>query len=79
MLTELYGRAPYYTRMGGSVPVLDAFLTTLGAYSINVGFLLEDEQFHAPNEFLRLASFERGQRAWARLLHRLGEQDAEKG
>jgi acetylornithine deacetylase/succinyl-diaminopimelate desuccinylase-like protein len=72
VLTAVYGREPYYARVGGSVPVAETFLTNLGAYTVMFGFGLDDEQIHAPDEFMRLASFERGQRAWALLLGRLG-------
>lgn len=36
-----------------------------------VGFGLDDECVHSPNEFMRLASFERGQTVYARVLERL--------
>jgi acetylornithine deacetylase/succinyl-diaminopimelate desuccinylase-like protein len=72
VLAELYGREPYYTRMGGSIPVCDLFRTNLGADTVLFGFGLPDEQFHAPDEFFRLDSFERGQRAYALLLEELG-------
>lgn len=72
VLQELYGVAPYYTRVGATLPVADLFLRTLNADTVSFGFLLDDEQFHAPDEFFRLASFERGQRAYCRLLEELG-------
>jgi acetylornithine deacetylase/succinyl-diaminopimelate desuccinylase-like protein len=74
VLAEVYGREPYYVRVGGSIPVCQVFLSTLGAYTVGFGFGQGDEQFHAPNEFLRLDAFERGQRAWALLLGQLGKQ-----
>jgi acetylornithine deacetylase/succinyl-diaminopimelate desuccinylase-like protein len=74
VLSELYGKSPYYTRMGGSVPVCETFLTNLDAYTVSFGFGLNDENFHAPDEFLRLKNYERGQKAWAMLLQRLGAQ-----
>ena len=74
VLRELYGRDPYPIRMGGSVPITGLFLDHLGAYSVSFGFALPDEKFHAPDEFVRLASFHRGQRAYAMLLERLGSQ-----
>ncbi len=79
VLAELYGRPPYYLRLGATVPILDVFRQLLGAYSVGVGFGLEDEQVHAPNEFFRLGSFDRGQRAYARLFGRLGEGGAPGG
>jgi acetylornithine deacetylase/succinyl-diaminopimelate desuccinylase-like protein len=47
------------------------FRRELGAYTVSFGFSLPDEHFHAPDEFMRLASFERGQRAVCMLLERL--------
>lgn len=76
VLTDLYGVRPYLTRSGGTVPVCAIFNQELGAYTVSFGFALDDEQFHAPNEFLRLGSFRRGQIAWVRLLRRLGEETA---
>lgn len=74
VLAELYGREPYPIRMGGSVPVTALFLRSLGAYSVAFGFGLPDEQFHAPDEFFRLASFERGLVAFGKLFERLATQ-----
>lgn len=73
VLTEIYGTEPYYTRSGGSVPVCETFLTTLGASSVGFGWGLEDERAHSPNEFLRLSSFDKALRAWPALIRRLGE------
>lgn len=70
-LREVYGRDPLYIRSGGSVPVCETILTNLGAYTVTAGFGLNDEQIHAPNEFWRLASFERGKRVWVRLIQAL--------
>jgi acetylornithine deacetylase/succinyl-diaminopimelate desuccinylase-like protein len=74
VLTELYGKRPYYTRTGGTVPVYDLFRSTLGVYTVSFGFGLHDEQFHAPDEFFRLSSFDRGQQAYGLLLEELGQQ-----
>lgn len=73
VLAELYGTPPLRTRTGGSVPVTAIFRRYLDAYTITFAFGLNDEQFHAPDEFFRLGSFERGQRAYCRLLERLGQ------
>jgi acetylornithine deacetylase/succinyl-diaminopimelate desuccinylase-like protein len=72
VLEQVYGRPPYHIRVGGSVPVCELFQQHLGVYTVGFGFALDDEQFHAPNEFFRLNSFRRGQEAWCRLLQRLG-------
>ena len=73
-LTEVYGKAPYHMRMGGSVPVCQIFLNELHASTVAFGFGQNDEQFHAPDEFFRLANFERGQKAYVGLLRRLAQQ-----
>lgn len=72
VLREMYGREPYYIRMGGSVPICEVFLRELGAYAIPFGFGLDDERVHAPDEFYRLASFAKGQVAYCKILERLG-------
>jgi acetylornithine deacetylase/succinyl-diaminopimelate desuccinylase-like protein len=74
VLTELYGTAPYYVRSGGSLPICSHFRDILGVFSLNFAFALEDEDFHSPNEFFRLASFEKGQRAYVMLLEKLAER-----
>lgn len=73
VLMEMYGKEPYYVRSGGSIPVCTLFLHTLGVYTVNFAFALNDERQHSPNEFFRLSSFEKGQGAYCNLLHRLGQ------
>ena len=73
VLKQVYGKDPYYLRLGGSIPVCETFLSTLGAYTVNFAFGLMDEQFHAPNEFFRLSSFRRGPVAYGKLLYELGK------
>ena len=75
VLETLYGKAPYYVRLGGTLPICSHFRDILGAYTIMFGFCLEDERIHAPNEYFRLSSFDRGQKAYVMLLHKLGEYD----
>jgi len=72
VLAEQYGRPPYYVRSGGTLPIMDMFLQELNAYTVDVGFALDDERMHSPNEFFRLADYERGQAVYALLLERLG-------
>jgi len=72
VLKELYGKEPYIARMGGTIPVSGMFLEHLGTPMVNFAFGLQDENVHAPNEFFRIASFERGLQAYALILERLG-------
>jgi acetylornithine deacetylase/succinyl-diaminopimelate desuccinylase-like protein len=74
VLTELYGKKPILIREGGSVPILSLLLEHLGTYATSFGFAMNDEKFHAPDEFFRLKSFEVGQQAYCKILQRLGEQ-----
>ncbi len=78
MLEELYGKDPYHTRLGGSIPVCELFLTHSGSYTVGFAFGLKDEQIHAPNEFYRLSSFRRGPVAYGKILHRLAQQNKRK-
>ena len=71
VLTDLYGVAPYRTRVGGSIPVMTTLLDTLGVHAVMFGFSHGDENLHAPDEFFRLEEFRRGQSAYGRLLERL--------
>ncbi len=74
VLKDLYGREPCRIRMGGTIPANALFLQALGAYTIVFAFGLQDELQHSPNEFFRLSSYERGQKAYGMLLNQLGEK-----
>jgi acetylornithine deacetylase/succinyl-diaminopimelate desuccinylase-like protein len=73
VLKEIYGKEPYLARMGGTIPVSGLFLKFLNAHMVNFAFGLKDENIHAPDEFFRLASFERGQQAYGLMLEELGK------
>lgn len=73
VLEEVYGTPPLHTRLGGSIPVMTTLLGELGVHAVMFGFSHGDENLHAPNEFFRLATFKRGQIAYARLLEALGK------
>jgi acetylornithine deacetylase/succinyl-diaminopimelate desuccinylase-like protein len=75
VLEELYGKKPYYIRVGGSIPITSLFLDHLSVYTVSFGFQLQDENFHAPNEFYRLSNFERGPVAYCKLLQLLAETE----
>jgi len=74
VLWDVYGREPLQIRSGGTIPVNALFLQNLGVYTIVFSFGLDDERQHSPNEFLRLSSYERGQKAYGMLLNRLREE-----
>jgi acetylornithine deacetylase/succinyl-diaminopimelate desuccinylase-like protein len=55
-----FGRAPIFTREGGSIPVVSTFQEELGLPSVIFGVGLPDENAHAPNEKLDCGNFHNG-------------------
>ena len=74
-LTEEYGKPPVMMGCGGSIPVVGSLRTLLGLDTILMGFGLEDDQVHSPNEKFDWACFEGGARSHARLLGKLSGLD----
>jgi acetylornithine deacetylase/succinyl-diaminopimelate desuccinylase-like protein len=62
-LHEAYGNEPYFTREGGSIPVCLLFDTILKAPTVLMGFGLQDENAHSPDEHFSLENFRIGIKA----------------
>jgi acetylornithine deacetylase/succinyl-diaminopimelate desuccinylase-like protein len=58
--------------MGGSIPAVGAIRDHLGIESILMGFGLDDDQVHAPDEKFELRCFQNGMLSHAALLGKLG-------
>jgi acetylornithine deacetylase/succinyl-diaminopimelate desuccinylase-like protein len=71
ILTKLYNRQPLLTAIGGSIGAMIEIKEILGLYAYSFGFQQTDENFHAPNEFIRLSDIEKGQMAYCMLLQHI--------
>jgi acetylornithine deacetylase/succinyl-diaminopimelate desuccinylase-like protein len=71
VLAEEYGRPAVLAGSGGSIPVVESMKRLLGLDSLLMGFGLDDDQVHSPNEKFELTCFRHGIRSHARLLSAL--------
>jgi acetylornithine deacetylase/succinyl-diaminopimelate desuccinylase-like protein len=57
---EVLGKKPVPFRSGGSIPIVSDFEEVLGVKSILIGFGLESDAIHSPNENYPLENFYKG-------------------
>ncbi|MGD9688536.1 MAG: dipeptidase [Phycisphaerales bacterium] len=65
------GKAPALIRTGGSIPVAGMLKSRLGLDTIFMGFGLDDDRVHSPNEKFELECFDLGARCHAYLIDEL--------
>lgn len=58
--TEVWGKAPIPTRDGGSIPIVALFKKELGLDTVLMGFGLDSDAIHSPNEHYGVENFMRG-------------------
>ncbi len=68
-----FGRKPVFIREGGSIPIVTAFSEKLGVDTLLLGWGLDDDNTHGPNEKFCLADFHRGIKASAYLWEELSK------
>lgn len=59
-MEETFGKKPIPVRSGGSIPIVTVFEKILGIKSILLGFGLDTDAIHSPNENFPLENFIRG-------------------
>ena len=68
VMDEQYGKPAVIVRSGGSVPITATFKSVLGLDTVTIGFGLPGSKIHAPNEWFRVADFDRARTVYAAYL-----------
>ena len=55
-----FGKKPLAVRRGGSIPIISTFEQVLGTKTVLMGFGLESDAIHSPNENFSLDIFRKG-------------------
>jgi acetylornithine deacetylase/succinyl-diaminopimelate desuccinylase-like protein len=73
-LKKLFGKTPVPVRSGGSIPIISTFEEKLGIKSLLMGFGLESDAIHSPNENYPLNNFYAGIEAITDFYHFFAEE-----
>jgi acetylornithine deacetylase/succinyl-diaminopimelate desuccinylase-like protein len=72
-MEEIWGARPVRIREGGSIPIVSTFASVLQCPVLLLGFGLNDDGLHSPNEKFNISHYYNGIRSVARLLDRLSD------
>ena len=72
-MQQTWGASPVRTREGGSIPIVSTFSEVLQVPVLLLGFGLDDDNLHAPNEKFNVLHFHNGIRSIVRFLDLVGE------
>lgn len=70
-LSQEWETQAVFTGGGGSLPIVEHFKNILDMDAMLVGFALDSDQIHSPNEKYDLRSYTKGIRSWIRILDAL--------
>ena len=73
-MEAVYDRRPFFTREGGTIPVVADFKSLLGLDTVLMGFGLESDAIHSPNEHFGLDRFREGIQSIIRFHQRFAEK-----
>jgi acetylornithine deacetylase/succinyl-diaminopimelate desuccinylase-like protein len=59
-MEKTFGKMPIPTRGGGSIPIVALFERELGLKSVLMGFGLDSDALHSPNEHYGLFNYYKG-------------------
>lgn len=68
-----FGKKPVFIREGGSIPIVSTFKEKVGVDTLLLGWGLNDDNTHSPNEKFNLNDFHQGIRSSAALLNEIGK------
>lgn len=72
-MEESFGKAPIPTKEGGSIPIVAMFKDVLGADTVLMGFGLDSDAIHSPNEHYGIFNYLKGIETIPRFYHHFAQ------
>ena len=70
-LQDEWRTSPVYVGCGGSIPIVSLLKDSLNLDTLLVGFALDDDNIHSPNEKYSITSYIKGAKSWVRIISSL--------